>query len=106
MTHVICCTGTTAFPSKRWSGENTPDKVGEKIISFQVRTNHHFNSDDVELTETKGLLHVLIDCPLGDLCALFFLYSKRLGRCEESHFSIAFIGEESCSGLISRCDQV
>ncbi|CAA7015251.1 unnamed protein product [Microthlaspi erraticum] len=27
VTHVICCTGTTAFPSKRWSGENTPDKV-------------------------------------------------------------------------------
>lgn len=40
---MICCTGTTAFPSKRWSGENTPDKVGEKIISFQVRSKHQFN---------------------------------------------------------------
>ncbi|KAL6205098.1 hypothetical protein ACLB2K_022362 [Fragaria x ananassa] len=27
VTHVICCTGTTAFPSKRWSGDNTPEKV-------------------------------------------------------------------------------
>ncbi|CAF2031050.1 BnaCnng59510D [Brassica napus] len=27
VTHVICCTGTTAFPSQRWNGENTPDKV-------------------------------------------------------------------------------
>nr|VDC83901.1 unnamed protein product [Brassica rapa] len=27
VTHVICCTGTTAFPSQRWSGDNTPDKV-------------------------------------------------------------------------------
>ncbi|XP_023634079.1 uncharacterized protein At5g02240 isoform X2 [Capsella rubella] len=27
VTHVICCTGTTAFPSKRWSEENTPEKV-------------------------------------------------------------------------------
>ncbi|KFK36823.1 hypothetical protein AALP_AA4G176200 [Arabis alpina] len=27
VTHVICCTGTTAFRSKRWSVENTPDKV-------------------------------------------------------------------------------
>ena len=28
VTHVICCTGTTAFPSKRWDGDNTPEKVG------------------------------------------------------------------------------
>ncbi|KAK9157381.1 hypothetical protein Scep_003955 [Stephania cephalantha] len=26
-THVICCTGTTAFPSKRWDGDNTPERV-------------------------------------------------------------------------------
>ncbi|XP_022728645.1 uncharacterized protein At2g37660, chloroplastic-like [Durio zibethinus] len=27
ITHVICCTGTTAFPSKRWDGDNTPERV-------------------------------------------------------------------------------
>ncbi|CAB79871.1 putative protein [Arabidopsis thaliana] len=27
VTHVICTTGTTAFPSKRWNEENTPEKV-------------------------------------------------------------------------------
>ncbi|XP_078441384.1 NAD(P)-binding Rossmann-fold superfamily protein [Wolffia australiana] len=27
ITHVICCTGTTAFPSKRWGGDNSPEKV-------------------------------------------------------------------------------
>ncbi|XP_020700194.2 uncharacterized protein LOC110112339 [Dendrobium catenatum] len=27
VTHVICCTGTTAFPSRRWNGENTPERV-------------------------------------------------------------------------------
>lgn len=27
VTHVICCTGTTAFPSKRWDGDNTPEKT-------------------------------------------------------------------------------
>lgn len=27
VTHVICCTGTTAFPSKRWDGENTPENT-------------------------------------------------------------------------------
>ncbi|XP_061359113.1 uncharacterized protein At2g37660, chloroplastic [Gastrolobium bilobum] len=27
VTHVICCTGTTAFPSKRWDDDNTPERV-------------------------------------------------------------------------------
>ncbi|EEF45731.1 hypothetical protein RCOM_1245600 [Ricinus communis] len=27
ITHVICCTGTTAFPSRRWNGDNTPERV-------------------------------------------------------------------------------
>ncbi|CAL0305987.1 unnamed protein product [Lupinus luteus] len=27
VTHVICCTGTTAFPSKRWDDNNTPERV-------------------------------------------------------------------------------
>ncbi|XP_020150768.1 uncharacterized protein At5g02240 [Aegilops tauschii subsp. strangulata] len=27
VTHVICTTGTTAFPSKRWDGDNTPELV-------------------------------------------------------------------------------
>lgn len=46
----------------------------------------------------------MIGYPFGDYVVL--LCSKRLGRCEESHFSIALIGEESCSGFIGRCDQV
>ncbi|XP_024542859.1 protein TIC 62, chloroplastic [Selaginella moellendorffii] len=27
VTHVLCCTGTTAFPSKRWAGDNTPEQT-------------------------------------------------------------------------------
>ncbi|KAJ1427858.1 hypothetical protein SESBI_09240 [Sesbania bispinosa] len=27
VTHVICCSGTTAFPSKRWDDDNTPERV-------------------------------------------------------------------------------
>ncbi|XP_065879702.1 sanguinarine reductase [Euphorbia lathyris] len=27
VTHVICCIGTTAFPSKRWEKDNTPERV-------------------------------------------------------------------------------
>ncbi|KAJ9558780.1 hypothetical protein OSB04_013394, partial [Centaurea solstitialis] len=30
--HVICCTGTTAFPSRRWDGDNTPERVVSGIF--------------------------------------------------------------------------
>lgn len=33
VTHVICCTGTTAFPSRRWDGDNTPERVGQNVLS-------------------------------------------------------------------------
>uniref|UniRef100_A0A6M2EP21 NAD(P)-binding domain-containing protein n=1 Tax=Populus davidiana TaxID=266767 RepID=A0A6M2EP21_9ROSI len=33
VTHVICCTGTTAFPSRRWDGDNTPERTGQKFTS-------------------------------------------------------------------------
>lgn len=34
VTHVICCTGTTAFPSRRWDDENTPERVGKNHILY------------------------------------------------------------------------
>ncbi|KAK3151644.1 hypothetical protein QOZ80_3AG0248550 [Eleusine coracana subsp. coracana] len=42
VTHVICCTGTTAFPSKRWDGDNTPERVDwdgiRNLVSVMPRT--------------------------------------------------------------------
>jgi uncharacterized protein YbjT (DUF2867 family) len=35
-TAVVCCTGTTAFPSARWAGGNTPDEVNNKGVSVLV----------------------------------------------------------------------
>ncbi|XP_011622993.2 uncharacterized protein LOC18433257 [Amborella trichopoda] len=38
VTHVICCTGTTAFPSRRWDGENTPQRVDWEGVRNLVAT--------------------------------------------------------------------
>lgn len=42
VTHVICCTGTTAFPSRRWDGDNTPERVDwegvRNLVSALPRT--------------------------------------------------------------------
>lgn len=43
---VVCCTGTTAFPSKRWDGGNTPentDYVGVRnLVDATPRSIHRF----------------------------------------------------------------
>jgi nucleoside-diphosphate-sugar epimerase len=36
VTAVVSCTGTTAFPSARWAGGNTPDEVNNKGVSALV----------------------------------------------------------------------
>uniref|UniRef100_A0A0D9VU46 NAD(P)-binding domain-containing protein n=1 Tax=Leersia perrieri TaxID=77586 RepID=A0A0D9VU46_9ORYZ len=42
VTHVICTTGTTAFPSKRWDGDNTPERIDwdgiRNLVSAMPRT--------------------------------------------------------------------
>ncbi|CAI9268942.1 unnamed protein product [Lactuca saligna] len=38
VTHVICCTGTTAFPSRRWDGDNTPERVDWEGVRNLVST--------------------------------------------------------------------
>ncbi|GAB2226786.1 hypothetical protein Droror1_Dr00008577 [Drosera rotundifolia] len=46
VTHVICCTGTTAFPSRRWDGDNTPERVDwegvRNLVSVLPRTLKRF----------------------------------------------------------------
>lgn len=46
VTHVICCTGTTAFPSRRWDGDNTPEKTDwdgvRNLVSILPRTLKRF----------------------------------------------------------------
>ncbi|KAG9136265.1 hypothetical protein Leryth_003851 [Lithospermum erythrorhizon] len=44
VTHVICCTGTTAFPSRRWDGDNTPEKTG-KVSETLCRHYLHLLKD-------------------------------------------------------------
>ncbi|KAE9462200.1 hypothetical protein C3L33_05899, partial [Rhododendron williamsianum] len=49
VTHVICCTGTTAFPSRRWDGDNTPERTDKATVTA-VKTQI-----DLSLTLTKSI---------------------------------------------------
>ncbi|GAB2212218.1 hypothetical protein Drorol1_Dr00025569 [Drosera rotundifolia] len=46
VTHVICCTRTTAFPSRRWDVDNTPERVDwegvRNLVSVLPRTLKRF----------------------------------------------------------------
>jgi uncharacterized protein YbjT (DUF2867 family) len=60
VTHVICCTGTTAFPSKRWDGDNGPDKTDwegvRNLVSTLPSTIQHFVLvSSIGVTRTKKL---------------------------------------------------
>lgn len=57
VTHVICCTGTTAFPSKRWDADNTPERVGKDYTSSGVCKIANFKLD----TFTFSLCSSFID---------------------------------------------
>ncbi|KAG0607251.1 hypothetical protein M758_8G013300 [Ceratodon purpureus] len=46
VTHVICTTGTTAFPSKRWDGNNGPEKTDwegvRNLVAAVPKSVQHF----------------------------------------------------------------
>ncbi|KAE8705737.1 Anaphase-promoting complex/cyclosome 11 isoform 1 [Hibiscus syriacus] len=44
VTHVICCTATTAFPSKRWDGDNTPERVAKTSHQLYLCVYINFGS--------------------------------------------------------------
>ncbi|KMZ68024.1 NAD dependent epimerase/dehydratase family protein, expressed [Zostera marina] len=61
VSHVICCTGTTAFPSKRWDGENTPEKVDWEgvrnfVSSLPTTVKRLVHVSSVGVTKCNSLL--------------------------------------------------
>ncbi|CAM6014161.1 unnamed protein product [Sphagnum balticum] len=66
VTHVICCTGTTAFPSKRWDGDNGPEKTDwegvRNLVSTLPSTIQHFVLvSSVGVTRTKKLPYNILN---------------------------------------------
>jgi uncharacterized protein YbjT (DUF2867 family) len=66
VTHVICCTGTTAFPSKRWDGDNGPDKTDwegvRNLVSTLPSTIQHFVLvSSIGVTRTKKLPYNILN---------------------------------------------
>ncbi|CAN5955946.1 unnamed protein product, partial [Sphagnum jensenii] len=66
VTHVICCTGTTAFPSKRWDGDNGPEKTDwegvRNLVSTLPSTIQHFVLvSSIGVTRAKKLPYIILN---------------------------------------------
>jgi uncharacterized protein YbjT (DUF2867 family) len=63
ITTIICCTGTTAFPSARWEFEQTPNIIELGIAAF----NPQFLEDKAKNTpikvDTQGVINLILSAP-------------------------------------------
>ena len=93
ITHVICATGTTAFPSKKWDADFEDELSGLPSVlawgriywdpEFRRRRTRNTPRD----IDSKGVANLLTACP-GDLQRFVFVSSIGVERKEEFPFSI------------------
>ena len=92
VTHVICCTGTTAFPSKRWDGDNTPEKVGTEYTLWSrfsgecVHTSMSFSFSHetcLVITRARNIknLYMYYCLCISDFLSVFDIDGNSLGSC-------------------------
>lgn len=93
VTHIICCTGTTAFPSTRWDFDNTEEAIGfgsliewSKIyVDSQYRQAKAKNSP--EQVDAQGVSNLVATAP-KDLKRFIFVSSCGILRKDQPPFSI------------------
>jgi uncharacterized protein YbjT (DUF2867 family) len=92
-THIICCTGTTAFPSKKWDFDTIDDVEGlgnliewSKIyLDSEYRRAHAKNSP--EQVDAQGVSNLVSAAP-KDLKRFIFVSSSGVLRKDKPPFSL------------------
>ena len=87
ITSIICCTGTTAFPSARWEFNQTPNMIELVITAF----NPQFLEDKAKNTPTKvdtqGVINLISAAP-KNLNRFVFVSSCGILRKHQFPFNI------------------
>ena len=87
ITAIICCTGTTAFPSARWEFNQTPNMIELVITAF----NPQFLEDKAKNTPTKvdtqGVINLISAAP-KNLNRFVFVSSCGILRKHQFPFNI------------------
>lgn len=91
VTHIICCTGTTAFPSARWDFDTNVEGLGSLIewgkiyLDSEYRRAHAKNSP--EQADAQGVSNLVNAAP-KDLKRFVFISSCGVLRKDKPPFSI------------------
>jgi uncharacterized protein YbjT (DUF2867 family) len=87
VTHIICCTGTTAFPSSRWEFEPSPSWIEwlGLLLDPQLRESRAKNSP--QKVDAQGVSNLVAAAP-GNLQRFVFVSSCGIVRKNQLPFSI------------------
>ena len=93
VTHIICCTGTTAFPSTKWDFDNTEEVTGLgsliewSKIYFDAQYRQAKAKNSPEQVDAQGVSNLVATAP-KDLKRLIFVSSCGILRKDKPPFSI------------------
>ncbi|HEY9610660.1 SDR family oxidoreductase [Allocoleopsis sp.] len=93
VTHIICCTGTTALPSIKWDFDNADEAtgIGSLIewskIYFDAQYRQAKAKNSPEQVDTQGVINLVATAP-KDLKRLIFVSSCGILRKDQPPFSI------------------
>ena len=91
ITHIICCTGTTAFPSAKWDFDQKAEGLGSLIewgkiyLDSEYRRTHARNSP--EQVDAQGVSNLVSAAP-KDLKRFVFVSSCGILRKDKPPFSL------------------
>lgn len=93
ITHIICCTGTTAFPSTRWEFDQPPQLNGfERLkewgkIYFDTEYRNAKAKNSPEKVDAQGVSHLVNAAP-KDLKRFVFVSSIGIERKDKPPYSL------------------
>lgn len=93
VTHIICATGTTAFPSAKWDFDNTDEVKGiRSLIEWsKIYLDSHYRStkakNSPEQVDAQGVSNLVVAAP-KDLKRFIFVSSCGILRKDKPPFSL------------------
>lgn len=87
VTHIICCTGTTAFPSARWEFDQTPNLIEWVHLFLDPKYSQAKAKNSPDSVDAQGVSNLVAAAPLN-LKRFVFVSSVGILRKDKLPFSI------------------
>jgi uncharacterized protein YbjT (DUF2867 family) len=87
VTHIICCTGTTAFPSARWEFDQTPNLIEWVQVFLDRKDSEAKAKNSPAKVDAQGVRNIVAAAP-RNLKRFVFVSSSGVLRKDKLPFSI------------------